>query len=169
MSNNKIISDKNYANWLKQLKEKVRSAQLKAAVKINTELLNFYWELGKDIVEKQKDTKWGSGFLKQLSKDLIAEFPKMKGFSEVNLQHIRRWFLFYNKKSNSITSCYEIESKIVDDLIRIPWGHNIVIISKCKTIEDALFYVDKTIENGWSRSVLTHQIEAELNKKNNNL
>lgn len=158
-----LIKSKEYNSWLKNLKQKVRHAQLKAAVSVNTALLEFYWELGADIIEKQKVASWGSGFLKQLSRDLMAEFPDMKGFSEANLHYIRRWFLFYNKGlSNSGTACARISSQAVAELTKIPWGHNRVIISKCKNTDDAIFYVQKTIENGWSRSVLTHQIESGL-------
>jgi hypothetical protein len=88
--------DKEYSAWLKELKNKIRSVQIKAAVKVNTEMLSFYWELGADIVEKQAEAIWGDGFLAQLSKDLIAEFPVMQGFSERNLRAIRQWYLFYS-------------------------------------------------------------------------
>ncbi len=170
---NNLIFSTEYKNWLKTVKQKVRQAQLKAAVKVNSTLLEFYWELGNDIVDKQKNTKWGSGFLKQLSLDLMVEFPDITGFSEVNLSFIRRWVLFYNKqitstntseriKDNSVTSCDGIGQKDIYQLTQIPWGHNRVIISKCKNTKRALFYVQKTIENGWSRSVLTHQIESGL-------
>ncbi len=162
---NEILSTKEYRNWLKELKQKVRQAQIKAAVKVNTTLLEFYWELGADIVEKQKSASWGSGFLKQLSKDLTAEFPYMKGFSEANLNYIRRWFLFYNREIKSGTTCATITKQDITQLFKIPWGHNRVIISKCKSKEQALFYVNKTIENGWSRSVLIHQIESKLYKR----
>ena len=87
-----LIQDKTYSDWLKELKQKVRSVRIKAAVKVNAELLVFYWELGQDIVDKQKKTKWGDGFLKQLSLDLSAEFLDMKGFSKRNLELIRKWF-----------------------------------------------------------------------------
>lgn len=152
-----------YREWLKELKQKVRKAQLKAAVSVNTALLTFYWELGADIVERQKTAKWGSGFLKQLSVDLMAEFPDMKGFSKRNLERIRKWYLFYMLKNlNCDTACDAIGQQPVEKVIQIPWGHNLVIISKCKDIEAALFYIQKTIENNWSRSVLTHQIESGL-------
>ncbi len=190
---NEILNRKEYKAWLKDFKQKVRQAQLKAAVSVNTALLEFYWELGADIIEQQKNASWGSGFLKQLSKDLMAEFPDMKGFSEANLSFIRRWFLFYsNEEDNSVTGCYEnsiakqpvsqlkkaahqpqairksitacggICQQSVAQLTKIPWGHNIAIISKCKSKEKALFYAQKTIDHGWSRSVLTHQIESGL-------
>lgn len=169
--NNKLLDDKEYRLWLQNIKTRVMQAQLKAAVRVNTSLLEFYWSLGSDILEKQKTAKWGSGFLKKLSNDLMQEFPDMKGFSEVNLQHIRRWYKYYQPDNNdSITACYEI-SKQADvqlakvpypELFQVPWGHNIVVISKCDTIEKALFYIKMTIKNNWSRSILNHQIENGL-------
>lgn len=89
-------SAKAYYHWLQQLKERIRSAQIKAAIKVNTELLSLYWELGREIIEKEKETGWGGGLIEQLSKDLLDEFPEMKGFSVTNLYYIKRWFLFYN-------------------------------------------------------------------------
>ena len=144
-----------YKIWIKELKQKLRRSQIKAAVKVNSVLLEFYWELGADIVEKQKSSSWGSGFLKQLSKDLMDEFPDMKGFSYRNIKYIRQWYLFYVKRQ-----------QLVALLTQIPWGHNIYIVTKCNTIEEAEFYIYKTIENGWSRSVLTHQIESKLYERN---
>jgi predicted nuclease of restriction endonuclease-like (RecB) superfamily len=156
MSN--IIKNTEYLEWLKTLKEKVRNSQLKAAIAVNTALLEFYWDLGADIVEKQKNVTWGSGFLNQLSRDLIAEFPDMKGFSKRNLEQIRRWYLFYNSDS-------QIAKQPATQLFLVPWWHNVMIVSKCKTIAEALYYLQKTIENNWSRSVLTHQIESGLFKR----
>ena len=120
-----LKTDKNYSEWLKGLKGRIRSVQIKAAVKVNAELLNFYWELGADIVCKQKETNWGNGLIERLSKDLSAEFPEMKGFSLSNLRYARQWYLFYNQHDT-------IHQQVVGELTRIPWGHNIAIISKCK-------------------------------------
>ncbi len=125
-----------------------------------TALLEFYWRLGADIAEKQKNATWGSGFLKQLSKDLMAEFPDMKGFSRRNLEIIRRWYLFYSQgdaKAKQPASL--LRQQPVAKLFQIPWWHNVVIIQKCSTVEQALFYVQKTVEYNWSRSVLIHQKE----------
>ena len=166
-----LTQNGDYLEWLKTLKNKVRQSQLKAAVAVNTALLDFYWELGADIVEKQKHSRWGSGFLKQLSHDLMNEFPTIKGFSLANLQYIRRWHLFYVERvSNSGTACSTIKKmpdslyleQLVMQLVKIPWGQNLVIISKCQTLEEAIFYVQQTIENNWSRNVLVHQIESKL-------
>lgn len=176
MSSPSVLSGGEYAVWLADIKARLRQAQLKAAVSVNTALLEFYWQLGAEIVEKQQSAAWGSGFLKRLSHDLMTEFPEMKGFSEGNLKYIRLWYQFYSGElSNSGTGCAQIESEgmppfhgdengaqAVHLLTRIPWGHNRVIISKCNTVDEALFYVRKTIENNWSRNVLTHQIESGL-------
>lgn len=86
-----------YKNWIGELKQRIRQSQIKAAVKVNTELLQLYWQLGGEIVEKQQNAKWGDGFLKQLSADLMAEFPEMNGFSYRNIKYIRQWYSFYNE------------------------------------------------------------------------
>jgi len=170
-----IATNKEYRQWLTEIKQRIRSTQLKAATAVNTELLKFYWNLGSDIVEKQKHTAWGSGFLKQLSLDLMAEFPGIKGYSLRNLKYIKQWYSFYSsdiEKSQQLVGQISTQKLLhtektigqqpVAQLTQIPWGHNIVIISKCKTLDQAIFYVQKTIENNWSRSVLIHQIESGL-------
>lgn len=151
--------DSDYKNWLSSLKAKFREAQLKAAIKVNSTLLNFYWDLGKDIVEKQKDTKWGSNFISRLSRDLMTEFPDIKGFSERNIKFIRQWFILYNPKLKGKQVVSQNTKQLV---VQIPWGQNIVIMQKSKSLDEALFYVKNTIDNGWSRSILTHQIESQL-------
>jgi predicted nuclease of restriction endonuclease-like (RecB) superfamily len=166
MAGNEILKNRNYVEWIKEIKEKVRRAQLKAVVAVNSAVLEFYWELGADIVEKQKSAKWGSGFLAQISRDLMSEFPDVKGFSEPNLRFIKRWYDFYNNtKMNSVTACDQIAKTQEKSLFQIPWGHNRIIVTKCKTIDEAFFYVQKTIENSWSRTVLMHQIESGLFKR----
>ncbi|MCB1193523.1 MAG: DUF1016 family protein [Leptospiraceae bacterium] len=156
--NGYLKKDKNYTIWLNELKNKVRLVQIKAAVQVNSELLFFYWEMGKDIIKNQESAKWGDGFLKQLSLDLSSEFPNIKGFSERNIKYIRQWYLFYSKE-------IEKRQQAVAQLMQVPWGHNIAIISKCKSIDEAFFYIQKTIQNNWSRSVLIHHIDSELFKR----
>ncbi|HQM86192.1 MAG TPA: PDDEXK nuclease domain-containing protein [bacterium] len=166
MAGNEVLKNSSYVEWIKEIKEKVRRAQLKAVVAVNSAVLEFYWELGADIIEKQKSAKWGSGFLTQMSRDLMSEFPDVKGFSEPNLRFVKRWYDFYNiTKINSVTACDQI-AKIQEKLLfQIPWGHNRIIVTKCKAIDEAFFYVQKTIENNWSRTILTHQIESGLFKR----
>lgn len=150
-----IKQDHEYGQWLLELKNRFRQRQLKAAVQVNRELLQFYWELGEDIVTRQKNTHWGSGFLQKLSQDLMAEFPEVKGFSHRNLKYIRQWHNFWVHES-------AIGQQAVSQLIQIPWGHNVHIVTKCQNQQEALYYIRSTIEHGWSRSVLTHQIESGL-------
>lgn len=152
---NTIIHDGEYKQWIADLKAKVKQSQLKAALAVNQQLLMFYWDMGNQIIEKQKNTIWGSGFLKQLSRDLMAEFPDMKGFSERNIKYIRQWVTFWSSED-------QFGLQAVAQLTQIPWGHNQVIIAQCQTAEEGLYYVKNTIEYGWSRSVLTHQIESKL-------
>jgi len=144
-----------YRQWLASIKARLRSVQIKAAVAVQTELLQFYWDLGSDIVKRQKSSTWGDGFLKQLSQDLMAEFPDMKGFSRRNLELVRQWYVFW-------TSLESITKQLVSQLCSIPWGHNLAIMSKAETPDEALYYVRNTLEYGWSRNVLVHQIESGL-------
>ena len=143
-----------YHQWLLDLKTRFRQVQLKAAVAVNTELLRFYWELGADILAQQASQPWGSGFLENLSQDLMQEFPDMKGFSVRNLKYIRQWHRFWTESP--------IGQQAVAQLTAIPWGHNLVILSKCQNYGQALYYVQQTQARGWSRVVLTHQIESGL-------
>ncbi|MDR3000478.1 MAG: PDDEXK nuclease domain-containing protein [Fibromonadaceae bacterium] len=178
--------DSNYKQWLTDLKSRIRQSQIKAAVKVNTELLRLYWDLGQDIVARQMETAWGSGFFEQLSKDLRSEFPDMQGFSSTNLKYCKRFYLFY-AQDNSIRhqagdeiSCQvaaklqvvgnkgdTIRQQVADELenhpiFQIPWFHHVQIFAKCKSVKEALFYVQKTIENGWSRAVLMNFMETDL-------
>jgi len=161
-----------YKQWLNEIKEKFQSSQIKASIQVNSVLLEFYWNLGNEIVEKQKNSTWGSGFLQQLSNDLSKEFPDIKGFSYTNIKNIRQWFLFWQQavgelestKSQQLVGESNIANmkQVVSQILQMPWGHNIAIIQKCKTSDEALYYVQNTIKNGISRSVLIHQIETNL-------
>ena len=185
-----FIKDPNFKQWLVDLKKRIRQSQLKAAIKVNDEMLRLYWELGRDIVIRQMDAVWGSGFFKQLSKELMAEFPEMKGFSYRNLYLIKQFYLFYNQDNTFVqqvvaqlesTNLHQVGKNLqlcdnekniilhqdgakfeIHPIFQIPWGHHIVIFTKCKSVHEALFYVQKTIKNGWSRAVLMNFIEADL-------
>ena len=138
-----------YINWVNELKTLIQKTQIKASILVNRELLGLYWTIGKSISKKVSKANWGSSVVEELSKDLKTEFPNQKGFSRSNLFSMKKWFEFYSKS--------EIDLEKIQQLVgQIPWGHNVVIISKSKSIKEAVFYSNKTIENNWSRSVLTH-------------
>ncbi len=138
-----------YAIWFNSIKQRIGSARIKAAMAVNDQLLGLYWELGKDIVQKQTESNWGDAILEQLSVDLKLSFPDMKGFSKRNLYAIRQWFLFYSQRFEFVPQ----------PVAQLPWGHNRLIVSKVKNIDEALFYSQASMENGWSRDVLEEQIK----------
>src|SRR5215210_5425473 len=139
-----ISKDKAYKKWLEELKNRIQASQIKAAIRVNNELLDLYWQLGEEITAKQKESNWGDAMIEQLSKDLTTEFPGMKGFSRANLFFIRKWFLFYKPLSIVSQPMRQLPVNIkhedyftfVSQLVRqIPWGHNREIITKCSEIE----------------------------------
>ena len=153
-NNLRIVDDNMYQKLLGELKERVRSSQLKAAVKVNYELLDLYWNFGKEIALRQEQCAWGDAFIKSLSKDLCKEFPKLQGFSETNLKYMKRFYLFYQKSQQAVDQ--------LEYIFSIPWGHHILLMTKCKSPEEALFYIEKTIKNGWSRAVLLNYLDTTL-------
>ncbi len=171
----RIINTTEYNNFIHQIKSKIRSTQIKASIKVNVEMLKLYWDIAKDIVEKQKSAKWGDGLIKQISKDLKDAFPNLKGFSVRNIKYMRQWFQFYTIGQQPVAQLEEDEKspqpvrqlgqQSVALIFQIPWGHNIVIISQAKNTREALFYINQTIENNWSRAVLVHQIESDLYRR----
>ncbi len=160
---NKLSTSPEYKKWLNELKSKIKSSQIKAALSVNSELIKLYWEIGKMIVDKQKESKWGSGFIEQTAQDLRKEFPGIKGFSQTNIYAMRQFYLFYNQTDKNF---HQLGGKSIDgvyqNLLFIPWRHHVLIIQKSKSIEEAVFYINKTIENNWSRAVLEYQIETNL-------
>jgi predicted nuclease of restriction endonuclease-like (RecB) superfamily len=169
VSNDSFMADKNYVKWLSDLKKRIRIAQVKAAINVNVEMLKLYWSLGEDICNKQKLYKWGSNFMKRLSLDLRAEFPDTEGLSFVNLYYIKRWYTFYSSHSDIFyqlgKKMAQVENSVLpmpEILQFVPWRHQTVIVSKCNTIQAALFYLNKVIEGNMSRAELEHAIEAKL-------
>ena len=179
-----LATNRDFKSWVSQLKQDIRSAQIKAAIKVNTELLRLYWRMGADICEKQKSASWGDGWLKELSRELMTEFPDMKGFSHRNLQYIRQWYLFYNQEHTIVqqvvaqledVNVQQPVAKLDNDMrqqpvaqisedvfFSVPWGHHLYIISQCKDVSRAVFYLKKTVENGWSRAVLLNYLDTNL-------
>ncbi len=151
-----------YNQWLANVKTRLRQKQIKAAIRVNHEILQFYWELGRDIVELKAEQTWGSGVLQQLSLDLREEFPKMTGLSYTNLRYISQWYRFYALSSNII--CQQVVGKLEmpPKFAFVPWGHHIEIMAKSQTVQEALFYIDKVVAGNWSRAELLDQMANNL-------
>lgn len=149
MSNNINISE--YKDFLQELKHKIQHAQVRAITKVNQEMLLLYWELGKMILERQAKSNWGDKVLKQISKDIKKDNPKLKGFSERNLKFMRQFAQEYPQ--------FSIGKQAVS---QISWGHNIRLMQKVKDPEKRLWYAQAAIEYGWSRNVMLMQIESKL-------
>ena len=143
--------DENYFALLDGLKTRIRSAQIKAALAVNQELILLYWQIGHEILTRQKEQGWGSKVIDRLSKDLKREFPDMKGFSSRNLRYMR-----------ALAESYPDEKIVLRVIAQIPWGHNQSLMNKLESQEQRLWYAQKVIENGWSRDILEMQIESNL-------
>lgn len=167
-----LANNSDFSSWVSQLKKDIRTTQIKAAIRVNSELLRLYWRMGADICEKQKSASWGDGWLKELSRELIMEFPDMKGFSYRNLKYIRQWYQFYNQH---ITIGQQVVAQLGDENVQqviaqideetffsVPWGHHLYILTQCKDVDKAVFYLNKTIELGWSRAVLLNFLDTDL-------
>lgn len=140
-----------YDEFLRELKERIRSAQVRAALAINGELVLLYWQIGREILSRQQQQGWGAKVISQLAKDLKKAFPEMKGFSPRNLKYMR-----------AFAEAYPDETFMQQLAAQIPWFHNCVLLDKLKDAAERQWYIQKTIEYGWSRSILVHQIELRL-------
>ena len=154
------ILDKDYLKWVKELCKRYRQSQIKAAVKVNTEMLKFYWSLGRDIVALKAETRWGSKFFKNLSRDLKEANPLATCFSQKNLLYMKNFYCMYLPYT-------EIGQQVADqlekDIFSTPWGHHMLLIDKFLTEpQKALFYIHQTVVNGWSRNVLHNYIDSSL-------
>ncbi len=155
-----ILEDKEYLEWIQQLVQRYRSSQIKAAIKVNEAMLRYYWSLGKDIVEKKAESRWGDGFLKRLSYDLHHRIPSSHGFSVTNLTYMKYFYSTYNQ-------CFAIYPQLGDKLEKvifsIPWGHHKILVDHFKKQpEKAVFFAQKIIENGWSRPLLQNFVNTDL-------
>lgn len=190
-----IHIDADYADWIADIKHRYRSAQVKAAVRVNVEKLLFNWQLGRDLVQKKAEERWGAGVVEQVSLDLKREFPDADGFSVRNLWYMKQWYAFYMNVDSQIlhqlgaeiqssenqdkVKMHQLGAELVDlrlyqysdleisedfplSFALVPWRHHVEIITKCKTIKEAIFYIRKTIEQGLSRSALINCIKSNL-------
>lgn len=151
----KKLSNIEYINWIKKLKVKIREAQNKVTFSINSQLLELYWELGRELALRQRDSNWGSKYIETTAKELKSSFPQIKGFSRRNLYAMRQWYLFYSQENEFMPQ----------GVAQIPWGHNRLIVSKVKDLNEAKFYISEVIESGWDRDTLEIQIGNKLYQK----
>ncbi len=162
-----------YYSILNGLKEKIRLARQKAAVAVNNEMLSVYWEIGYTILQQQKEEGWGTKVIDRLAVDLKSEFPDMKGLSIRNFKYMRAFAeaypQFVQQAAAQIQTTGNQRIIIVQQLAaQLPWGHHQVLLDKVKPQQERAFYIKKSIENGWSRSVLLHQIESQLHLRQGN-
>ena len=191
VSSHDIRIDTDYADWIAEVKHRYRSAQVKAAVRVNVEKLLFNWQLGRDLVQKKAEERWGAGVVEQISLDLKKEFPDDEGFSARNLWYMKKWYVFYVRENESLflhqvgaemqsvvnqhsIKMHQIGAELDEEKLHqtggefplpfalVPWRHHIEIITKCKSVGEALFYIGQTIEKGLSRSALINCIKANL-------
>jgi predicted nuclease of restriction endonuclease-like (RecB) superfamily len=137
-----LKGNEQYSNFIRTIKQRVHSAQIKAALSVNSEMIRLYWDIAEKIIEMQSKSVWGDGFLEQMSKDLKSEFPEMRGFSRRNLELMRQWYRFWRNES-------EFAKQLVS---QIPWGHNLVIVTKSANQEEAFFTCKKQSLNKEQRN-----------------
>lgn len=180
-----INADNKYVEWLGELKQRYQKSQIKAVIHVNHSMLEFYWSLGRDIVALKAESKWGTGVLQQLSLDLKKMFPNETGFSYRNIRYMRQWYSFYyqqvaNWQQPSAKleelNWHELSAKLGDSNLHqlggelempekfafIPWKHHVQVVSKSKSLEEALFYINQTIANNWSLNDLTYEMKGDL-------
>ncbi len=190
-----VTLDAEYAEWIAEVKHRYRSAQVKAAVRVNSEKLLFNWQLGCDLVMKKAEERWGNGVVEQVSLDLKREFPNEDGFSTSNLWYMKKWYLFYSNDADTEKLqrlVGELQASINQERIKlqrpigeivkqpvseiwnttstnfplpfalVPWGQHIEIVSRSKSIEEAVFYINQVIANGLSRTALVNCFKACL-------
>ncbi|MBQ8656059.1 MAG: DUF1016 family protein [Prevotella sp.] len=179
--------DAEYAEWIAEVKHRYRSAQVKAAVKVNGEKLLFNWQMGRDLVQKKAEERWGAGVVEQVSLDLKREFPNEDGFSARNLRYMKQWYLYYTTEASKLQRpvaeiVHQLGAEMGNEKLHqlgaelthqvggdfpllfsfVPWRHHVEIVTRSKSIEEALFYIGKTIEQGLSRVALINCYKAHL-------
>ena len=169
-----MTADEGYVEWVSDVKKRFRRCQIKATIRVNTTMLEFYWSIGRDLVAMRAEERWGAGVVKQFALDMRQAFPDITGFSLTNIKYMKQWYLFYSErfaKSHQVGGSLTITEKshqvggqleMPEALGQIPWKHHVYIVSKCRTLEEAFFYIDKIAAEGWSRSFLEHQLNSNL-------
>ena len=169
-----MLADKEYVEWLADVKARFRQSQIKASIRVNTDMLEFYWSIGRDLVALRAEKRWGAGVVKQFALDMRQAFSDATGFSHTNVKYMKQWYSFYFKqvtKSHQLGDQLEqtVKSHQLGGQLEmpeifgfVPWRHHVEIFSKSKSLEEAQFYINKVVEGGWTRSWLEEQINAKL-------
>lgn len=186
-----MLADKEYVEWLADLKRRYSQSQIKAAIRVNSTMLEFYWSLGRDMLQKHAESKWGSGFFNQLSLDMKQMFPDETGFSVSNLKYMKRWYAFYyervingqrvvdetemvnhqqpaDERRNIVLANRQQPAdqfEMPETFGQIPWFHHVHIFTKSQSLDEALFYINKVATEGWSRSRLEDMMAGHLYEK----
>ncbi len=147
----KELAASGYQEFLVEIKQRIQEAQIRAALSVNRELVLLYWHIGRDVLHRQQERGWGGKVIDQLAADLRRSFPGMSGFSRRNLHYMR-----------ALADAYPDEAFVQEAVAQIPWGHNVSLLDAVKDPAERAWYIRKTIENGWSRNILMHQIESGL-------
>lgn len=170
-NNDDELIDIDYKNWVNSISQRYKQSRIKAAVAVNKELVEFYWFLGREIVEREVEKKYGSGFYNSLSKDLRKLLPEVSGFGSSNLRYMAKFYLLYLDVINLPQVVGDLEEEnfpqvvgnFEEELFSVPWGHHRLIIDRCKNdSEKAIFFVKKIIQNNWSRAVLENFLDTDL-------
>jgi predicted nuclease of restriction endonuclease-like (RecB) superfamily len=140
-----------YSDWLKELKQRIHTAQQRASLAVNRELVLLYWQIGQDILTRQSEQGWGAKVIERLAHDLRTAFPDMKGFSPRNLKYMR-----------AFAEAWPDAEFVQAVLAQLPWYHQLALLDKLNSIETRTWYAKKAIENNWSRNILVMQIETQL-------
>ncbi|MGM0518575.1 MAG: PDDEXK nuclease domain-containing protein [Campylobacterota bacterium] len=169
---NNVTSQNEYKNFIVDVTTKIKQTQTKLAVTVNSGLIQFYFEVGGMISQKQKESKWGAKFIESMAKDIKKEFPNLKGFSRTNLFSMKKFYEFYSPYlvQRRVGLIENVENKIVQPkvgkleniLFTIPWRHNIEILNKVKNIDESIYYIEQTIKNNWSKDTLAINIKSNL-------
>ena len=155
--------DNQYREWISDISKRFRQSQIKAAVKVNDEMLRFYWQLGKELHDRKNMFSYGQGFYKTISHDLRSALPDVKSFSETNLRYMQKFAELYSRDINLPQAGEDLGSGETAALFAIPWGHHKLIMDKCKdNPQKALFFVNQVIQNNWSRAVLLNFLDTDL-------
>ena len=158
------VESASYASWIAELKRRYRATQIKAAVAVNSALIEFYWTLGRDVTERYSEANLGNEFYRKMSLDLKDGNEEVKGLSPQTLKYCGYFYRLYaiSAGGQQVVDLEKMQ-QIVAQLILVPWGHHVQIIDKCKGDRDkALFYVRRTIQNGWSRNSLLNWLSTDL-------